>query len=221
MDEGQGSYGWGSAKDGKEVALSLSGKGEITPFFSLLDILGRSPGDTTLEATGLYHCVGILYTNDATLVFRCEFVHCFMEISLLILRLLAKAVFHVAGLVVGALQTIRATIFMVDLAISIGTMSKDGLGCVLLASKHLKTKQNPCDYPSSEGRQNNNVSLRPHAICEYSLRDLLVNRVHISFLGEFDYHAGLGNKGLGLGKENSISIMQMQMQMQRQVQRHT
>ena len=43
-----------------------------------------------------------------------------------------------ARLIVGALQTIRATIFMVDLAISIGTMSKDALGCFLLASKHVK-----------------------------------------------------------------------------------
>ena len=55
-----------------------------------------------LERDHVVLSVGILYTNDTTLLLRCDFLHRFLDISLLILLWFAKTVFHVAGLIVGA-----------------------------------------------------------------------------------------------------------------------
>ena len=62
-----------------------SGKGETTPFFFFRNLLGRLARNTRLERDRVVSAVGRLYTDDATLSFRCESLHRSIEISLMIL----------------------------------------------------------------------------------------------------------------------------------------
>ena len=48
-------------------------------------VVGRFLRNTRLVRDQVVSSVGILYTNDATLSFHCEYLHRFIEISLLIL----------------------------------------------------------------------------------------------------------------------------------------
>ncbi len=147
--EDKGGQGWGLADHG--IGWGGGGKWEGRDdayFLAFGKVLRRLAGNTRLERDQVVSSVGILYTSDATLFFRCDFLHCSMEISLLILSLFAKRAFHVAGFIVGALQTIRSIMLMVDPAIFYWN-SEYGLSWPCpLSSKHL-SKAEPWDYRSS------------------------------------------------------------------------
>ena len=88
-------------------------------------------------------------------------------------------------------------------------MNKDGLGRVLFQSKHLSKAKNPCDYPSSEGRLNNQCQLVAYHPTSYvNIQNVISSSTGFVFLFSENLITMQDSvMGFGLGKENSICSM--------------